>query len=189
MILKKANATLSLLTLLGMLIHVGYNVFAYLTFYYDPMLNKLTAYPFLICVCLHAVLGMIIVFTQGDGSGITYYPKQNITTLIQRISATLILILLPMHIKMFDLMSYASGNKNLLLWGLLIIGEILFFAAVISHISVSFSKALITMGWLDSLKVKKRIDHIAYVLGAVIFAVSLYAVIKGQVVMFLLTGD
>ncbi len=53
--LKKMNAALGLLSILFILIHVGYNVFAYLTFYYNPALSKATAVPFLILVCLHAV--------------------------------------------------------------------------------------------------------------------------------------
>lgn len=188
MILKKINAALSLIALLGLIIHVGYNVFAYLTFYYDPVLTRITAFPFMICVCLHAVLGMIMVFTGGDASGIRYYPGQNLSTVLQRLSAALILLLLVIHIRMFDLMSYASGQEKWWLWWLLIVSEVIFFAAVITHISVSFSKALITLGWLKSMETKKRIDRAAYVAGAVIFVIASYAVIKGQIGMFLLAG-
>ena len=98
MILKKTNAVLSLLTLLRMVIHIGYNVFAYLTFYYNPGLKMMTAYPFMICVCLHAVLGVFLVIAGGDGTGIRYYPGLNLTTVIQRTSAALILLLLVVHI-------------------------------------------------------------------------------------------
>ena len=186
--LKKVNAALSLLTIVGMLIHVIYNVYAYMTFYYNPVLKQLTAYPFLICVCLHAVLGIFIVATRGDGTGIRYYPGQNISTIIQRVSAVLMLLLLIVHIRMFNLMEYAAGQGKWWLWWLLVFGEVLFFAAVIAHISVSFSKALITMGWLDSMEIKKRTDRMAYILGAIIFVVTLYAVIKGQIGIFMTSG-
>ncbi len=185
MILKKTNAVLSLLTLLGVLIHVGYNVFAYLTFFYDPLLKKITAYPFMIAVCLHAILGVVIVVTGGELQGAGYYPGLNITTVIQRVSAVLMLLLLKMHIRMFDLMSNASMQGNWSFWWLLVFLEILFFAAVISHISVSFSKALITMGWLTSMELKKKIDRAAYILGTLIFLLTVYAVVKGQIGLFL----
>ena len=188
MVLKKINAALSLLTIVGMLIHVIYNIYAYLTFYYNPLLKQLTAYPFLICVCLHALLGIFIVVTQGDGTAIKYYKKQNLSTIIQRISAALMLLLLIVHIRMFDLMGYAAGQGKWWLWWLLVFIELLFFAAVIAHISVSFSKALITMGWLDSMEIKKRIDRTACILGVIIFAVTSYAVIKGQIGIFILAG-
>ena len=184
MILKKTNAVLSLFTLLGMVIHIGYNVFAYLTFYYNPGLKMMTAYPFMICVCLHAVLGVFLVIAGGDGTGIRYYPGLNLTTVIQRTSAALILLLLVVHIRMFDLMKYASSQGNWPLWWLLVFSEVLFFAAVISHVSVSFSKALVTLGWLGSMETKRKIDRTVYVLGALIFLFTLYAVIKGQIMMF-----
>ena len=186
--LKKVNAALSLLTIVGMLIHVIYNVYAYMTLYYNPVLKQVTAYPFLICVCLHAVLGIFIVATGGDGTGNRYYPRQNLSTIIQRISAALMLLLLIVHIRMFNLMEYAAGQGKWWLWWLLVFGEVLFFAAVIAHISVSFSKALITLGWLDSMEIKKRIDRMAYILGAIIFVVTLYAVIKGQIGIFMSAG-
>ncbi len=188
MALKKVNAALALLTIAGMLTHVIYNIYAYMTFFYDPLLKQLTAYPFLICVCLHALLGIFIVVTQGDGTGIKYYKKQNLSTIIQRISAALMLLLLIVHIRMFDLMGYAAGQGKWWLWWLLVFGEALFFAAVIAHISVSFSKALITMGWLDSMEIKKRIDRMAYILGAVIFVLASYVVIKGQIGIFIMAG-
>ncbi|MCR5304694.1 MAG: hypothetical protein K6E33_09045, partial [Lachnospiraceae bacterium] len=67
MVFKKINAVLALLSIAFMLIHLGYNIFAYLTFYYNPFLSKLTAVPVMVAVCLHGVLGMLIVFTRREG--------------------------------------------------------------------------------------------------------------------------
>ncbi len=69
--LKKLNAALALLAILCILLHVGYSAFAYLTFYYNPVLKNLFAVPFLVLTCLHAVLGMTIVFTQRKGAAWT----------------------------------------------------------------------------------------------------------------------
>ena len=42
MTVKKWNARLSLLTILLLLIHEGYQLFAYITFYYNPVLSKVS---------------------------------------------------------------------------------------------------------------------------------------------------
>ena len=82
--LKKWNAALGLLSILLLLIHVGYSVFAYLTLYYNPGLTKWMAVPFMVVSCLHAVLGMISVFTQADGTRMDLYPRQNLCTVLRR---------------------------------------------------------------------------------------------------------
>ena len=61
--LKKINAALGLLSIVFMLLHMGYTVYAYLAFYYNPFLKNLFAVPFMVLVCLHAVLGMMTVFS------------------------------------------------------------------------------------------------------------------------------
>ena len=65
--LKKLNAALGLLSILCMLLHMGYSIFAYLTMYYNPQLKNIFAYPFMVLACLHAVCGMLTVFTQKEG--------------------------------------------------------------------------------------------------------------------------
>ena len=60
--LKKINAVLALLSILLLLAHVGFSVFAYLTMYYNPILTLVFAWPFMITACLHAVCGMLTVF-------------------------------------------------------------------------------------------------------------------------------
>ena len=90
--LKKLNAALGLLTILFMVLHIGYSVFAYLTFYYNPTLKLVFAYPFMVLMCLHAVCGMLNVFTMKDGSRADLYPKQNAGTILQRVSAALIFL-------------------------------------------------------------------------------------------------
>ena len=55
MLLKKTNAALGLLSIVAMLVHIGYTVFAYLAFYYNPTLKLLTAIPFMVLACLHAI--------------------------------------------------------------------------------------------------------------------------------------
>ena len=80
--LKKINAALGLLSIVAMLLHIGYTVFAYLAFYYNPTLKLLMAVPFMVLACLHAVCGMLVVFLQSDGTRLDLYPRQNLLPMI-----------------------------------------------------------------------------------------------------------
>lgn len=183
--LKKISAFLGLLSIFFLLLHVGYSVFCYLTMYYNPQLKYIMAIPFIVLVCLHAVCGMASVFLQADGTRMDLYPGKNMRTILQRVSAALIFPLLILHLYTFSLMksSAESGNPGFIV--LLILAELLFFACVITHVVVSLTKGLITLGLLSSQKVQKMIDRILYVAGAVVFFVSAFAVIRGQAAMFL----
>ena len=67
--LKRIDAVAGLLSVIALLVHIGYTAYAYLAFYYNPTLKLLTAVPFMVLACLHAVLGMSAVFLQGTGPG------------------------------------------------------------------------------------------------------------------------
>jgi len=182
--LKKINAVISLLSILFMMLHMGYSVYTYITFYYNPTLTKIFAIPFMILVCIHAICGMLAVFLQTDGTTANLYPKQNMQTIIQRVSAALIFPLLILHMNMFDLMRSAM-QIHIVLFVILIIVEVLFFGTVITHIAVSFSKALITLGILSSADKKTVIDRIVYVIGATAFVIAVFAIVKVQLMMFM----
>ena len=87
MALKRCNALLGLLTILALFVHMGYNVYCYLKFYYNPTLSMLTAVPIIVFACLHAISGMCSVFLLGDGTRVSPYQKQNRRTVAQRVSA------------------------------------------------------------------------------------------------------
>ncbi len=184
--LKKANAALGLLSALFLLAHIGYNVFCYLTFYYNPVLKTVFSLPVIMLVCAHAILGMLTVFLSSDGTRLDLYPKQNLRTILKRVSAALIFPLLIVHVNNFALMQQNAEAGNTPLVVLLLFAEVLFFAVVITHIATSFSAGLITLGILESREMQARIDKVVYVLGALAFLVSAYAVVKGHIIMFLL---
>lgn len=184
--LKKINAALGLLSAALLLLHIGYNVFSYLTLYYNPSLSKLTALPFLVVVCLHAVCGMLAVFLSADGSRHDLYPAQNRLNILKRVSAAFIFPLLILHINTFGLMRASAESGNVALIVSLILCEILFFADVITHMATSFSAGLVTLGLLGSKETKDRIDRVVHVLGALAFVAAAFAVVSGQVKMFLL---
>ena len=184
--LKKANAIAGLLSALFLLAHIGYNVFCYLTFFYDPMLKVVFSLPCIVLVCVHAVLGMLTLFLSSDGTRLDDYPKQNRRIIIKRVSAALIFPLLIVHVSSFGFMQQNAQAGNTLPIVLLIMVEVLFFAVVLTHIATSLTAGLITLGLLESREVQVRMDRVIYVIGALVFAVSSYSVASGHVAMFLL---
>lgn len=186
--LKKINAALGLLSIAAMLVHIGYTVFAYLTFYYNPALKLLTAIPFMVLVCLHAVCGMTSVFLQADGTRLELYPGQNMRTVLQRVSAALMFPLLILHINTFRLLQSSAEAGQWLWFTLLMISQPLFYGTVLTHIAVSLTRAFITLGWLTSRDRQKAIDRVVYALCAVAFAVSSFVVLRTELAMFLSGG-
>ena len=151
MAIKKWNARLSLLTLLLLLIHEGYQLYAYITFYYNPTLSKVTGFATAGCFALHAILSVISVFVLHDAKSVAY-KKLNIRTVLQRVSAVLILLLLPLHIFSFSLLKSSAGGVG---YVLVEAAQIIFYAMLSCHVALSFSNALITLGRLSDIKKKK----------------------------------
>jgi len=184
MVIKKINAVLSLITVLFLALHAGYVSYAYLTMYYNPFLTNLFAGLIMIPASLHGILGMIIVFLSSEGTRADLYPKFNKLTVIQRVSAALIFPMLFIHVNTFIFFTKAAEAGKPGLFIPIIISEILIFGTVIIHAAVSFPKALITMGWLGSVKGEKRIRIISLAVGGVLFVIACFAVIRGQLIMF-----
>lgn len=186
--LKKINAALGLLSIAALLMHMGYTVFTYIAFYYNPTLKLLTAVPSMILICLHAVCGMLTVFLQADGTRLDLYPKQNIRTILQRVSAALMLPLLILHINTFGLLQSTAEAGQWFWFSLLMISQLLFYAVVLTHVAVSVTRALITLGLLSSRDRQKRIDTVIYILCAAAFAAAAFVVLKTELAMFLPGG-
>lgn len=181
--LKKFNAFLGLLSTPLLLIHIGYSVYCYLTFYYNPTLKMVLALPMIVVICLHAICGMISVFTVSDGTRLNLYPKQNRKTVIQRVSAALIFPLLLLHLRTYDQLRSAASTGNWVWFAVVIVLQVLFYATAILHMSVSFSRGLVTIGWLSSPKKQQMVDRIALICGAVVFVVAVFGVVKGEINM------
>ena len=186
--LKKINAALGLLSIAAMLLHIGYTVFAYLAFYYNPTLKLLTAIPFMVLACLHAVCGMLTLFLQSDGMRLELYPKQNARTILQRVSAALMLPLLILHINTFGMLQSSAEAGQWIWFALLMLSQPLFYGVVQTHIAVSVTRGLITLGWLSSTEKQKVIDRVVYILCALAFVVSTFVVVRTELAMFLSGG-
>ena len=184
--LKKINAVTALLSVVTLALHVGYNTFAYLTFYYDPVMKVLTAIPFIVCVCIHAVLGMCSLFLLGDGTRTTDYSGINRRTVLQRVSAALIFPLLIIHLDTYDHLKQMAESGSYVLFWLIVVVQVLFYLVIAVHTATSFSNAFITLGWLGSMDTKKKIDRVICVLLALAFIFSTFAVVRTEIIMFLM---
>lgn len=180
---KKINAVLGLAVIALFLIHIVYEIYAYLTFYYNPVLTKVIAYSTLVTAGLHVVLSIIIVFFMHDKGNGMRYPALNLRTLLQRISAFAIVPLMIVHMNTFKLlgMTSAAGGP---LFVLVLAVQVLFYADVLLHIGLSTGNALITLGFITTEKMRKRTDIIVWTVCAILFIAASVIVIRTQLAMF-----
>lgn len=174
--IKKVNAAVSLFSCLGLTAHVLYNAVAYIIFYYNPVLSKVMGFGVMGLICIHAVLSIIIVASSHDTSAIRY-KSLNMRTLMQRVTAVMMLVLLPLHIFNFNLISKSGGG--VVFW-LLESVQILFYSAVMYHIALSFSNALVTLGLLENMRKKKVIDTVLLVIATIVVIAMSIIVITTQ---------
>ncbi len=166
--IKKANAILSLLTLCLLVVHAGYQTVSYLLFFYNPVATAVTGMSLEAAFVLHAILSAISVFGAHDSKTISY-KKLNIGTVLQRITAVLMIVLLPPHIAFSVLLNKGVVPKQT--FYIIIAVQILFYGAICTHVAVSFSKALISLGWLVDDDKRKKIDRTVAVICAVLFVI------------------
>lgn len=171
--LKKANAALGLLAIAILLVHAGYQVVAYLLFIYNPVVTQVLAWMTVGVVAFHAIMGMSMVFFLHDGVTVKSYPRANLRTILQRASAIGIMVMLILHIKAFAIMK--SGTPGLIAVEFI---QFLFFTSVFTHIGTSFSNAFVTLGLLEDMEKKKKIDRVTWVICAVLWAITVFVVGK-----------
>ena len=173
---KKINAFLGMATAAALIFHVVYQVIAYQFFYYNPAVSKTTSHIISMFVVLHVICsGWIFIKSHDLGNGIKY-AGLNARTIVQRITAVLMLILIGVHASMFSMLPKALVP--------LLIVQILFFACVFTHVGVSASNALITFGRIESSKGRKRADVIACIICAVLFIAASIVITKTEFIMF-----
>ncbi len=159
MLLKKTNAYLSIFIMIILVVHAAYELVAFCLMYYNPLLSKITGFLTAGTVTAHAIISVICLFVLHDSKSISYI-KLNIRTVIQRICALLMVVLLPVHISAFDLLGKNVGAPGYILTEA---AQVLFYAAVFTHIAISFEKSLITLGWLEKESTRQRLNLITAV--------------------------
>ena len=171
---KKANAALAMLTFLTGIVHIGSVVFMYVMEWYYATFLQVTAGIFMTLTMLHA----IPITALGDGMKRDPYKKQNMNTIIQRTSGILMLPLLFLHANTFELLTKNIISNNMIVFGLLLAVQVIFFADVLTHISLSVSRALITLGFITSCERRDKVDRVVYILCGCMFVAAAVAVTR-----------
>ena len=167
MVLRKINAIFSLIATLLILDHA---LFLSAWMLSGGNITKSEDYmPWILVwvVVIHAVISIVLAFLghkNAEKRKCKTYPKLNATTLLQRISGILMLVSIVMHIA-----GTAGGMKPPLVIHAVV--PPLFFTLVLAHVSVSISKAFITLG-IGSAGFIKVADIVAKVICAVALAAS-----------------
>lgn len=178
--MKKLNAFLSVFLSIVLVLHVLYTLVSYLIFYYNPMLSMIFGNLVLWVMVAHMLCSIVNVLWLHDSKSISYLAL-NRQTLIQRISAVVMVLTLLPHINSFKLFKLAGAGGFWLIEGI----QLLFFAAVFSHISVSFSRAFISLGLLGDNRIRRRLDKAVTIVCAILFLAA--AVITTRVNLILHT--
>ena len=183
--LKKVNAVLALFTTLAVICHIGYNTYVYITLNYDDTLSTLTRMPLMLFVFMHGICGMCCVFLLGDGTRALDYPGLNKRTLVQRISAALIFPLLIIHLDTTGYLVQNAEDGQMVLFWLLICLQLLFYVVIATHTAISFPKAFVTLGWIESADTEKRLARITYIVMAVLVVIASVAIVKYEISEFI----
>jgi uncharacterized Tic20 family protein len=162
MLLRKINAALSLLTTVLLLNHAVFLAIWMIT--NGGIEKSSTPVPWVLMwiVALHAIISIVLAVLghrNAEKRKCNSYPKLNRGTMIQRVSGILMLAFIPLHV--LSAVGVTSPPKLVH-----IIFPPLFFAIVLSHVAVSTSKALITLG-IGNAKAVKIVDVIIKALCAV----------------------
>lgn len=174
MILKKINAVLGLSIIAALICHGGTMTYSLITYWYNYTICKFFAHAAVVLMILHALMSICIFFFLHDGSSISY-SRLNTSTLIQRITAVLMIIFIHFHTTAYAHMATGeslSAGKTVFV----LITEYIYIISVFLHTSVSFSKALITLGLISSAKTARRVDKAAYIICGVFTLGALYGI-------------
>ena len=162
-------------TVAALIFHVVYQVVAFQLFYYNPTISKLTSHIISCLVILHVICSIYIFIKSHDlGNGIKY-AGLNARTIIQRVTAAAMFILIGVHASTFNLL-----QKSLV--PTLII-QILFFGCVFLHVGVSATNALITFGKIESSKARKKADIIVAVICTLLFIAASIIITRFQIIL------
>lgn len=150
--MRKLNAILSLITTVLILDHsIFYSVWMLSR---GSVAKSADALPWILTVlaALHTVLSIVMMARQHrdkEKQEYNTYAKLNAATVVQRVSAIAMIVLLAAHI------GGAANHFHAKIFHTVI--HPLFFAAVLAHVSVSVSKAFVTLG-VGNAKVIKALD-------------------------------
>lgn len=166
MILRKINAVISIICSVLILYHAMFLSVWMLSRCSIAKLENFTPKILMMLVLAHAIISIILGVRghkNAEKRKCKQYPKLNTSTIIQRASGILMILLLILHI-----VGAINHFQPKILHAVL---HPLFFAVVLSHVAVSGSKAMITLG-IGSAKVVNATDVVIKVLCVATFVAS-----------------
>lgn len=120
---------------------------------------------------MHAILSIAMIFTVQENKMITY-TAANKRTIIQRATADISLIMLILHVVF---VSGADGQIGTVRLIFSILIDVIFYVAMFTHLSVSFSKSLITLGVISTDAAEAKANKIASVVCKLLGVISVIA--------------
>lgn len=175
--IKKVNSLFALISVMSICGHAGTMVYSLITGWYSYSLCKAFAHITACSVSVHVALCLIIYFFIHEGSKISYAGKENIETIIQRVTGLLIILLVHRHIVNYGfIMSgevFPTADRVKLL-----ICELIYFGAIFAHLAVSVQRIGISFGIIRSRKAYSVIEKIIKPLCAALFILTAFALVR-----------
>lgn len=175
--IKKWNAVCSWMLTLFLLGHMLTMSIPMLTGGQDYSDCQILAEGIVATVLIHVVLCIVSYYPRRGILNFHRYRKENWRLITQRISGIIILILLYPHMRVLHLIisgaSFSGGAKFLVL-----VTEILFAGAAFLHLSVSFSRSMLTLGLLRNDRMEKLVDCVTWIICGLLMVLTVAARIR-----------
>lgn len=175
--IKKWNAVCSWMLTLFLLGHMLTMSIPMLTGGQDYSDCQILAEGIVATVLIHVVLCIVSYYPRRGILNFHRYRKANWRLITQRISGIVILILLYPHMRVLHLIisgaSFSGGAKFLVL-----VTEILFAGAAFLHLSVSFSRSMLTLGLLKNDRMEKLVDCVTWIICGLLMVLTVAARIR-----------
>ena len=175
--IKKWNAVCSWMLTLFLLGHMLTMSIPVLTGGEDYSVCQILAGGIAATVLIHVVFCIVSYYPRRGVLNFHRYSKENWRIITQRISGILILILLYPHMRVLHLIisgaSFSGGAKFLVL-----VTEILFAGAAFLHLSVSFSRSMLTLGLLKNDRMEKLVDYVTWIICGLLMVLTVAARIR-----------
>ena len=175
--IKKWNAVCSWMLTLFLLGHMLTMSIPMLTGGQDYSDCQILAEGIMATVLIHVVLCIVSYYPRRGILNFHRYRKSNWRLITQRISGIVILILLYPHMRVLHLIisgaSFSGGAKFLVL-----VTEILFAGAAFLHLSVSFSRSMLTLGLLKNDRMEKLVDYVTWIICGLLMVLTVAARIR-----------
>ena len=175
--IKKWNAVCSWMLTLFLLGHMLTMSIPMLTGGQDYSDCQILAEGIVATVLIHVVLCIVSYYPRRGILNFHRYRKANWRLITQRISGIVILILLYPHMRVLHLIisgaSFSGGAKFLVL-----VTEILFAGAAFLHLSVSFSRSMLTLGLLKNDRMEKIVDYVTWIICGLLMVLTVAARIR-----------